>query len=73
MGAMPRLRIADLLAAAPVDPDAHLDPARVPSATSASESSTVCIDAASSRSAILRSDSFFGSENFNSHNLQRYS
>ena len=26
---MPRLRIADLLAAAPVDPDAHLDPARV--------------------------------------------
>ncbi len=26
---MPRLRIADLLGAAPVDPDAHLDPARV--------------------------------------------
>ena len=29
MGAMPRQRIADLLAAAPVEPDAHLDPARV--------------------------------------------
>jgi hypothetical protein len=26
MGAMPRLRIADLLAAAPVEPDAHLVP-----------------------------------------------
>ena len=26
---MPRQRIADLLGAAPVDPDAHLDPARV--------------------------------------------
>jgi ParB-like chromosome segregation protein Spo0J len=29
MGAMPRLRIADLLADAPVDPEAHLDAARV--------------------------------------------
>jgi hypothetical protein len=29
MGAMPRLRIADLLAAAPVEPHEHLDPARV--------------------------------------------
>jgi hypothetical protein len=29
MGTMPRLRIADLLANAPTDPEAHLDPARV--------------------------------------------
>jgi hypothetical protein len=29
MGAMPYLRIADLLAASPVDPEAHLDDARV--------------------------------------------
>jgi len=29
MGGMPRLRIDDLLAAAPVDPEAHLDAARV--------------------------------------------
>ena len=29
MGAMLRLRIADLLATAPVDPEAHLDAARV--------------------------------------------
>lgn len=29
MGAMPRLRVADLLANAPIDPEAHLDAARV--------------------------------------------
>ena len=29
MGTMPRLKIADLLANAPSDPEAHLDPARV--------------------------------------------
>jgi hypothetical protein len=29
MDAMPRLRIADLLAKAPIDPEAHLDAARV--------------------------------------------
>jgi hypothetical protein len=29
MGAMPRRRIADLLAAAPIDPEAHLDASRV--------------------------------------------
>ena len=29
MGAMPRLKIAALLASAPTDPEAHLDPARV--------------------------------------------